>query len=231
VAARARRVLADVEAAREEVDELRGVLRGRISIGALLPAGRIDVPALVARFSVSHPGIEVRLREGTVADMLGYLAEDEVDAAFAMLADPSPDDLVVEQLSEDEIVAAFAPGGAPGRGPVRAVDLTRYPIVAPRSGSAAMQRLREFFARQDVPLHVSLESGDPFLLRCLASGGFGAAIIPRSLTRREGPPIEVRSLRPPARLPVVLLWREGRHLSPAAAAFIDFARREAGVGG
>jgi LysR family transcriptional regulator, transcription activator of glutamate synthase operon len=231
VAARARRVLADVEAAREEVDELRGVLRGRISIGALLPAGRIDVPALVARFSVSHPGIEVRLREGTVADMLGYLAEDEVDAAFAMLADPSPDDLVVERLSEDEIVAAFAPGGAPGRGPVRAVDLARYPIVAPRSGSAAMQRLREFFARQDVPLHVSLESGDPFLLRCLASGGFGTAIIPRSLTRREGPPIEVRSLGSAARLPVVLLWREGRHLSPAAAAFIDFARREAGVGG
>jgi LysR family transcriptional regulator, transcription activator of glutamate synthase operon len=231
VAARARRILADVEAAREEVDELRGVLRGRIWIGALLPAGRIDVPALVARFTNSHPGIEVRLREGIAAEMLAYLAEDEVDAAFAMLAGPPPDDLVVERLSEDEIIASFAPGRAPGRGAVRAADLAPYPIVAPRSGSAAMQKLEEFFARQGEPLHVSLESGDPFLLRCLASGGFGAAIIPRSLTLREGPPIEVRSLRPAVRLPVALLWREGRHMSPAARAFIDFARREAGAGG
>jgi LysR family transcriptional activator of glutamate synthase operon len=230
VAARARRILADVEAAREEVDELRGVLRGRIWIGALLPAGELDVPALVARFSNSHPGIEVGLREGTVADMLRYLAADEVDAAFAMLAGPPPDNLVVERLSEDELIAAFAPDGAPGRGTVRAVDLARYPIVAPRSGSAAMQKLEELFAWQAAPLNVSLESGDPFLLRCLASGGFGAAIIPRSLTRREGPPIEVRSLRPAVRLPVVLLWREGRHVSPAAGAFIDFARREARTG-
>jgi LysR family transcriptional regulator, transcription activator of glutamate synthase operon len=231
VAARARRILADVDAAREEVDELRGVLRGRIWIGALLPAGRLDVPALVARFSNSHPRIEVGLREGTAADMLRYLAEDEVDAAFAMLAGPPPDNLVAERLSEDEMIAAFAPGRAPGRGAVRAVDLAPYPIVAPRSGSAAIQKLEEFFAHQGVPLHVSLESGDPFLLRCLVSGGFGVAIIPRSLTRREGPPIEVRSLRPAVRLPVALLLREGRHMSPAAGAFIDFARREAGIGG
>jgi LysR family transcriptional activator of glutamate synthase operon len=231
VAARARRILADVDAVREEVDELKGVLRGRIWIGALLPAGRIDVPALVASFSDAHPGIEVGLREGTASDLLGYLAADEVDAAFAMLAGAPPDDLVVERLSEDEIIAAFAPGAAPGRGAVRAADLAPYPIVAPRSGSAAMQRLEEFFARQDKPLHVSLESGDPFLLRCLASGGFGAAIVPRSLTRREGPPIEVRSLRPAVRVPVVLLWREGRHLSPAAGAFIDFARKAAGAEG
>jgi LysR family transcriptional regulator, transcription activator of glutamate synthase operon len=230
VAARARRVLAEIEGVNEEIDELRGVMRGHIWIGALLPAGEIDVPALVARFSESHPGIEVGLREGTAGDMLGYLAEDEVDAAFAMLAGPPPDDLVVELLSEDEIIAAFAPGAAPGRGPVRAAHLAPYPIVAPRSGSATMQKLREFFARQDVPLRVSLESGDPFLLRCLVAGAFGVAIIPRSLTRREGPPIEVRSLRPAVRLPVALLWREGRHTSPAARAFIDFVRREAGVG-
>jgi DNA-binding transcriptional LysR family regulator len=29
------------------------------------------------------------------------------------------------------------------------------------------------------------------------------------------------------RLPVALLWRERRHISPAARAFIDFVRAEA----
>ena len=94
----------------------------------------------------------------------------------------------------------------------------------PRSGSAIKARLDEFFAAAGERLDVSLQSGDPFLLRCLVSGGFGPGVIPRSLTRREGPPIEIRSLRPAVRLPVALLWREGRHAAPAARAFIDFVR-------
>ena len=43
VAARARRVLAELDGVRGEIDELRGLVRGRIAVGALLPAGEIDV--------------------------------------------------------------------------------------------------------------------------------------------------------------------------------------------
>jgi LysR family transcriptional activator of glutamate synthase operon len=227
VAARARRILAEVDGVRGEVDELQGLVRGRISIGALLPAGEIDVPDLLARFSEAHPGIEVRLQEGTAGDMAAYLDADEVDAAFSLLAGDPPDGVVAERLSEDELVAAFPPGGAPGRGRVRAADLSPGAVATPRSGSAIKTALDRFFAEAGEPLHVSLESGDPFLLRCLVSGGFGPAILPRSLTRREGPPIEVRPLSPAVRLPVALLWREHRHASPVARAFIDFVRRAA----
>lgn len=230
IAARARRVLAEVDGAKEEIAELRGVTRGRLSIGALLPAGEIDVPRLMARFSEAHPGIEVGMREGTAGDMLGFLADDEVDAAFVLLAGDPPEDMVAEPLSEDELVAVFPPGGAPGKSSVRAADLSGRVIVAPRSGSSIKQALDEFFARAGEPLRISLESGDPFLLRCLVSDGFGAAVLPRSLTRREGPPIEIRELRPAVRLPVVLLWRAHRHSSPAARAFIDFARQSAANG-
>jgi DNA-binding transcriptional LysR family regulator len=75
-------------------------------------------------------------------------------------------------------------------------------------------------------MDVSLESGDPFLLRCLVSAGFSAAILPASLTRREGPPIDVRGLRPAVRIPATLIWHGRRHQTPAARAFIDFIRAE-----
>jgi LysR family transcriptional activator of glutamate synthase operon len=230
VAARARRVLSEIDGVKEEIDELEGVVRGHISIGALLPGGEIDVPGLVARFSEAHPGIEVMLREGTAGDMFGHLVEDEIDAAFCLLHGELPAGLVVERLSEDEVVVAFAPGAAPARKRVAPADLRPYPVVAPRSGSTIKAAVDDLFARAGEPFHVSLESGDPFLLRCLVSGGFGAAILPRSLTQREGPPIEIRGLRPAVRLAVALVWRERRHASPAARAFIDFALREARVG-
>jgi LysR family transcriptional activator of glutamate synthase operon len=231
IAARARRVLAEVDGARAEVDELRGVLRGRIWIGALMPAGDVDVPGLLARFSEAHPGVEVALREGIAADMLGRLATDELDVAFCLLAGEIPDELGVERLSHDEVVAAFAPGRAPPARHVNVADLGRQAIIAPRRGSAITSVLEELFAAAGRPLRLALESGDPFLLRALAARGFATAILPRSLTALQGPAIEVRSLVPVVDLPVALVWRRERNAPPAARTFIDFVRREtAGAG-
>jgi DNA-binding transcriptional LysR family regulator len=226
VAARARRILAEVDGIRGEVDELRGLVRGRVSIGALLPAGRLDVPALLARFAKAFPGIEVGLREGTAGDMLRYLAADEIDAAFTLQVE-LPEELESQRMGEEELVAAFPPGSAPDRKFAGARELARLPVVIPRSDSAIALAVVDFFERAGERLQVSLESGDPFLLRCLVSTGFGASALPRSLIERDGPPVEVRQLRPAVKLPVSLVWRRGRHLSPAARAFIDFARDEA----
>lgn len=227
VAARARSVLELTDGVRDEVDELRGLVRGRVGIGATLPAGSIDVPRLLARFSEAHPGIEVDLYEGTAADMRVHLAENRIDAAFSLLAEEPPDEIAVEELSEEEVVAAFPAGSGPDRRRVTAAELSGRVLITPRSGSAIRQALDGFFARAGKTLRVSLESGDPFLLRCLVSTGFGAALLPASLTRREGPPIDVRGLRPAIRLPATLIWRRRRHQTPAARAFIDFARAEA----
>ena len=226
MAARGRRVIAEVEAAREEVDELRGVLRGRIWIGALLPAGDLDVPGLLAHFSREHPGVEVGLREGIAGDMLRLLSADELDAAFCLLVGDTPGGLAIERLSQEEVVAAFPPDRAPPGARVSVADLTRHTIIALRRGSAITSVLEQRFADAGEPLRLALESGDPFLLRSLAARGFGTAILPRSLTALEGPALEVRSFDPAIALPVALLWRRDRSTPPAARTFIEFVRRE-----
>ena len=227
VAARARGVIDQVDGLRHEVDELRGLVRGELGVGATLPAGQIDVPGVLVRFSEAYPGIEVELQEGTAAEMMSYLLDSRIDAAFSLLANEPPPEVAVERLGEEEIVAAFPAGKGPDRERVTAAELARQPMITPRTGSAIKQAVDEFSARAGKTLDVSLESGDPFLLRCLVSAGFGAAILPESLTRREGPPIDVRGLRPAVRLPATLIWHGRRHQTPAARAFIDFIRAEA----
>jgi DNA-binding transcriptional LysR family regulator len=224
VAARARRVLAEVTGARQDIDELRGLVRGRIWVGALLPAGDVDVPGLLARFGLVHPGVDIGLREGVIADMLRHLVDDELDAAFCLLAHDLSDEFAVHRLSHDEAVAAFAPDRAPPDRPVDVDDLAGRAIVAPRRGSAITSALDDLFSASGRPLHLALESGDPFLLRSLAARGFATAILPRSLTTLAGPAIEVRALKPAVRLPVALVWRRNRTGSPAARAFISFVR-------
>ena len=224
VAARARRVIAELDGVRSELDELRGLVRGRVAIGALLPAGGMEVTTLLARFSREFPGIEVGLREGTAGDMRELLERDELDAAFSLVAGDVPEGFDALRVSEEEVVATFHPGTAPRKASVGAADLDGVPLATPRSGSAIKAVADEFFTRAGAHFNVSLESGDPYLIRCLVSDGFSAALLPASLVRREGPPVETRPLRPATRLPVHLLWRRGRHRSAAARAFIDFVQ-------
>jgi LysR family transcriptional regulator, transcription activator of glutamate synthase operon len=222
VATRARRVLAEIEGVRGELDELEGLVRGRIAVGALLPAGGIEVTTVLARFNQAFPGIEVGLREGTAADMLALLEADELDVAFSLVAGEVAEGVEALRVSEEQVVAAFPPGTAPVAERVTAGDLAGVPLATPRSGSAIKAVADQFFARAGKEFNVSLESGDPYLIRCLVSDGFSAALLPASLARRDGPPVDTRPLRPLVRLPVYLLWRRGRHRSVAAEAFIDF---------
>ncbi|HEX2129136.1 MAG TPA: LysR family transcriptional regulator [Solirubrobacterales bacterium] len=226
VAARARRVLAEIDGVRGEVDELRGLVRGRVAIGALLPAGGIEVTRLLARFTQMYPGIEVGLREGTAEDMRAMIEADELDVAFSLIHGDLPESTDGVRMSEEEVVVAYTPGTAPERDAVSARDLADVHLATPRSGSAIKLAIDDVFARAGLTMQVSLESGDPYLIRCLVSDGFGAAVLPASITRREGPPVETRPLRPRVRLPVYLVWRRDRHQSAAAAAFVDFVRGE-----
>ncbi|MQA73628.1 MAG: hypothetical protein GEU88_04625, partial [Solirubrobacterales bacterium] len=151
----------------------------------------------------------------------------QLDVAFSLIAGGLPDGVEGIKVSEEEVVVAFAPGTAPATSRVAAGDLAGIPLAAPRSGSAIKVVADEFFAAAGESFNISLESGDPYLIRCLVSDGFSAAILPASLTRREGPPVDTRPLSPPVRLPVYLIWRRGRHRSPAAGAFVDFVRERA----
>src|SRR5262249_25592463 len=222
----ARGVLAELEDVRGEVNELRGVLRGRLRIGPLVPAGDVDVPGLLARFGQSHPGVEVSLREGVAADMFGFLTAGELDVAFCLLSGDIPGHLTGHRLGHVEAVAAFAAGHAPPTSHVGVADLGRHRIVAPRRGSAITSVLAKHFADAGQQLHLALESGDPLLLRSLPGPGFATAILPRSPPPPEDAGLEIRRLHPAIHLPVALVWRRTRNLSPATRAFTELVRCE-----
>jgi DNA-binding transcriptional LysR family regulator len=226
IAGRARRVMAELDGAAAEIDGLRGLWRGRVRIGALFPAGDVDVPDIVARFSHTYPGIEVGLHEGIAADMVERLATGDLDAAFCLTDGDVPGSLAVHPLGQEEVIAAFAPSRAPRTRSVALADLGGRPLIALRRGSTVTGALERRMTAAGHDLRLALESGDPFFLRSLAARGFAPAVLPRSITSVDGPPIELRRFRPPIMLSVVLAWRPQREISPAARALVDFVLDE-----
>jgi DNA-binding transcriptional LysR family regulator len=227
VAARARAVLAETAALRGEIDELRGLTRGHVNVGAMLFGGRLDIPATLARFTASFPDVEVGLREGTAQRMLEMLADGSLDVAFALEVRP-PDGIERLEVSSEELAVATAPDHAlAGTEPLPIQALAGNRLIAFEHGSSTREVVDAALARARVQPEIALEANDFALLRSLVAQGLGVAILPRSFLERPGPPVAFRPLSPPLRMKVVLWWRRARRLSPAAQAFVEFvdARR------
>jgi DNA-binding transcriptional LysR family regulator len=225
VVARARAVIAETDALAQEIDELRGLARGRVTIGALLFGGELNIPAMLADFRAAHPEIEVGLREGTVQRMLEMFADGSIDLAFALEVEPPGDELERLVLSSEELAVIMSPEHELGRRRALAPRLLGpHPLIAFEQGSSVRRMVDQAFERAGARPQIALEGNDLALVRSLVAQGIGLAIIPRSFAELPGPEIAVRPLQPPLRMTVALWWRRARHLSPAARAFVDFAR-------
>jgi LysR family transcriptional regulator, transcription activator of glutamate synthase operon len=227
VAARARSILAEAGALREEVDELRGLVRGRVTVGALLFGGELDIPALLARFTSSYPEIDVGLREGTVQRMVEGLRDGSIDLAFVLEREPR-DEFERAPLSSEELAVVMSPGHAlASPEPIRIRALADERLIGFERGSSVRQLVDETFERAGVSPRIALEGNDLALVRSLVAEGIGLAIMPRTFAELPGPPVALRPLRPALRMTVALWWRRERVLSPAARAFVQFARERA----
>jgi DNA-binding transcriptional LysR family regulator len=227
--ARARGALAEADALREGIDELRGLVRGSVAIGALRPSGAVDVPALLADFNRRHPGIEIEFREGTVAEMTDALLGGEIDASFALEASPWPGGIASLRLSFEELVVAMSPGHElAGSKPLPIRSLDGRELIAFRRGSAVRRAQDEALERAGTSVRIVLEGSNETLVRALVAQGFGPAVIPRTVAELPGERLAVRPLRPAIRLPVVLIWRERPTRSPAVRAFLDFVAEATG---
>ncbi len=68
---RVERALAELDAGLDELAELRGLVRGRLTIGAMQWLEPYDLAAALATFHALHPAIDIRVVEEVAQSMLG----------------------------------------------------------------------------------------------------------------------------------------------------------------
>ena len=222
---RAQHVLAEVDDARAELEQLSGLVRGRVSIGSI-PLARLDLPGMLAEFRARHPGVAMYMREETLGNMLAMLRGDELDLGFAFtdeqMAGP---ELVVEPLFEEELLVVTSPSHRlAGRKRLRIEELRDEPFIGFRRDSTLRQTAQAALAGAGLDPTSAFETIELETMRALAARGLGVTIMPRGYLEGEGPRVAQIGLRPALRLPVALVWRRGRRRPPAAEEFLEFAR-------
>jgi LysR family transcriptional activator of glutamate synthase operon len=226
--ARARRILAEVESAQTEMEALRGMQTGHVTVGAMHTMGPVDISLALAIFHERHPGVELTVREHSSEELAEMLRVDELDLAFLSVTERiESHGLGLQQLVSEEIVAVLPiHHRLAKRRRVRMAELSDENFISYREGS----RLREVLvsAGRDAGFepHVTLESNESQRIRQLVARGLGVAILPRSDAERPGADIASVTLTSPGLTrDITLAWREGRRYPPAPAEFLKLAQR------
>jgi DNA-binding transcriptional LysR family regulator len=225
--ARGRRILAEVDAAQTELQGLRGVQTGHVTVGALHSMGPVDVSLALALFHERHPGVELTVREASSEELADMLRVDEVDLAFLSVTERiESEGLGLHQLVSEELVAVLPrdhPLGARRR--VRMAELSQDEFISYRVGARLRELLVAAGRHAGFEPRVKLESNESARIRRLVARGLGVAILPRSDAEDAGAEITVATLVDPAQTrDITLAWREGRRQTPAAAEFLELAR-------
>ena len=225
VVGRARRILAEADAIEQDVEALRGVLRGRVVIGAMQSLGPFDLPGLLADFHGRHPGVDVVLRENTTQRMLAMIGADALDLALAGIDGPLPAGVDTQPLYSEDLVLVVAPDHPlAGRRRIRPEALPPGPFVFFREGSGLRSATQRVLDAAGIEPQVRFETSELSRVRALAARGLGVALMPRSDTEGPGPRVATVDIGPPTpRRSVGLVWRTGRRHAPAAKAFLEFA--------
>jgi DNA-binding transcriptional LysR family regulator len=227
VVVRARRIMAELEAAEIELQALRGMYAGHVTLGAMHTMGPVDVSLALALFAERHPNVQLTVREHASEEMAGMLRADELDLAFLSVTERvESHGLGLHQLVSEELVVLLPlEHRLARRKQVRMAQLADEPFISFREGARLRELLMAAGRSANFEPRVTLESNESQRVRRLVSRGLGVAILPRSDAEGPGADVAVAELiEPSLSRDITLAWREGRRLSPAAAEFLELAR-------
>jgi|SRR5579884_438648 len=224
---RAHRILAELEAAQDELHELRGIHTGHVTVGSMHTMGPVDLSLILAIFHERHPQVELTVREQSSEELAEMLRVDELDLAFLSVTERvESHGLGLHQLVSEELVVLLPHSHRLARRrTLRLRELAGEEFISYREGSRLRELLMSASREAEFEPNVKLESNESQRVRRLVARGMGVAILPRSDAVGPGAEVAVLALKSPSlRRDITLAWRAGRRQPPAVAEFLELAQ-------
>ncbi|QGV77397.1 LysR family transcriptional regulator [Streptomyces ficellus] len=196
----ARRILADTDTARHEVQELAQLRRGRVRLGATPSLCTGLLPDVLRAFHDLHPGIQLLIEESGSHDLVRELARGALDLALVVLPLPTPSPALttVELLHEDLVVVSSAAAPAPSpRRAVRIADLEGRPMVMFRHGYDLRELTVAACRAEGFEPSFTVEGGEMDAVLGFVRAGLGVAVVPAMVAARAGRDLRVTALARP----------------------------------
>jgi LysR family pca operon transcriptional activator len=233
VAAAARRMLAEARRLEDEIESIRGAGSGTVAIGALPVAAAGILPGALATLKERHPGIVVRLVQGTTEQLLPALAAGDIDLVVGRLYEPASPDAFEREAIYEEPISVLARAEHPlfARPRVAVSDLAAYPLVLPTITQRVGQEIERVLGSLGLPAGASpVRSSSVSLIREMLLTTDSITVIPRDMLGGDVARGAVRVVKlafDASPRPAGLIRARGRALPPSAEAFVACLRARA----
>ncbi|MFI5840341.1 LysR family transcriptional regulator [Catenuloplanes sp. NPDC051500] len=174
----ARATLDAAQGARDAVGQVRGGLRGTVTVGAMTSVTILDLPGLLGRFAADHPDVTVRMRAAPSgsAGLAQSLLDGEFDLAFLSDIDRPHTGLSVNTLARVRMVA-IVPAGYPGQS-VTLERLAEHPFIDSPAGFGNRVVVDRAYAAAGLQRRVALEVVEIGTAPEYVRHGLGVSIMP-----------------------------------------------------
>jgi DNA-binding transcriptional LysR family regulator len=229
VAARAERVLTELDALQEGVELLRLRVSAPLVVAASLTVAEHLLPTWITQLSRSDPGARVGLHVMNSARVCESVRAGEVALGFVESPQVLPG-LRSRVVAHDRLVLVVEPGHpwARRRRPVSPAELAATPLLSREPGSGTRDTVeRALSAAGQAAVAPLLELGSSAALRSAARSGAGPAVLSEFVVaddRATGALVEVALDGLDLRRELRAVWRDGEPPSGLAAALLRHAR-------
>ncbi len=228
----ARRMLADARAAREQMDELAGLRRGHVRLGAPPTLCVSLVADVLAAFRAAHPGVDLHITEAGSRTLVDALNENALDLALMVTrgTEPSvPGTELIPLLSEELVVISAAGSPLPrqakeqrGQDPapteLTLAELAQIPQVAFNRSYDLRVATDAAFSASGLTPTIAVEGAEMDAVLRFAERGLGVAVVPAMVVIGRPTLDSTRLVSPQLTRTVNLARRSDVEPSAAAAA-------------
>ena len=226
----ARLVISELKAVESRIEQLRGLVRGQVSVAAAESVAGEFLPSAITRFQATHPYVRFHVRIGSPDELAVALAEDQVDLILTHEM-PRNKDAAVIAIARQALCAMVVPDHPLARlDELRLRDCLAYPLALADATLAGRGLIEQVLARASFDLDPRLVSNSVEAMKAFAHMNRGVCFQFRSPGKALIPPGDMIALPlvdPPllqARL--LLATRRDRVLPVAAAAFVEQMKTE-----
>ena len=223
-------ILAQIEAAEDEIRAISAGRGGRLRTASFPTAGATLMPQAIAGFRASHPGVEVTLAEGEPEEVGPRLRAGEFDLVllfeFRGVGERLEAGVRRFPLFNDPLDLAL-PAGHPlaEREELRLEDLREEAWIQTSATSPCARHVVRSCHAAGFEPRVSFESDDYLTVQGLVAAEVGVALIPRLALAGSREDIAIRELSPSSPVRRVLAATpRAAAVTPAVATMLDILR-------
>ena len=228
--ARAREILAQVEALQESVREQEPPLSGTLRLGVIPTVGPYVLPALLPRVRTLFPRVELYLREEKTADLIAQVRAGQID--LALLALPvAGNDFQTMPLFDDPFVLAMPDGHElAGKQRVTEADLVGRQLLLLDDGHCLRDHALQVCSLSGAGNVADFSATSLNTLVQMVANGLGITLMPSlalDVELRTDCGLEVRRfLDPEPNRQIGLLWRRSSLRKADFHAFAEVVGRQ-----